>query len=537
MGDKVYLWELDSVRNSVEECRIARETLYRKLLLEGKTVVITCNQLSDGRWLAPILKDEENYKYLLKLFKLGTLVISQYKDIRTVSQYTQNALENALNKGKDFKFSGIAMEKEETYIMQEMYRAICYSNPEQLKADIVDLQHLRESEIDFSEDSELMIKIKANATDGNQLTFSEEVCKYYYLKGMMQTPEKFRVCLEYEIRRLLLVYHYVKLILLLSESKTIDNEPMKNSTKFSTILKYVLDSRQELISETDHIEWKDSFEKAVQEMQNIFSEDSSMQNRSIWYRKIDEQCKKQQISREVHDFQILMVDICYNFTLESSIKGIDCAFDDDDKQGFANEFVYRMNCYYKMYCEGIHKVGKFYKLDDDIEECWNWKQLAEIRKDVYKLENKRGRKKKRISWMHKVKKTQKSISTKVFAGAVLAVVGIDLGVNTLYDVIGNGDQNAIGLVWLSQMGTSDWLNVVQSWCNILGLSIIKVLVVGVIISLIQKRFGLHDILDEIVEWKQKLSNWRMFKTIAKQTGYVQEEMTEITDNHEENYDI
>ena len=110
MGDKVYLWELDSARNSVVECRIARETLYQKLLIEGKTVVITCNQLSDGRWLVPILENEENYQYFLKLFQLGALEISQYGNVRTVSQYTQEALDRASKEQKDFKFSGMAIE-------------------------------------------------------------------------------------------------------------------------------------------------------------------------------------------------------------------------------------------------------------------------------------------------------------------------------------------------------------------------------------------------------------------------------------------
>lgn len=393
-----------------------------------------------------------------------------------------------------------------------MKKVLQYSNPEQLIDDMINLQKLRDGEIDFSDDSELMIKIRNSDDAGNELTFSEQVCKYYDSKGMIQTPEKFRVCLKYEIDRLLLIYRYAKLILFLSESKTVANEPVKNATELSAILEYVINVLPEAIS-TTHVGWKSTFKMAAQELRKIFTDNSSVKSRSTWYDKIDEECSKQQISDEVHDFEILVVDVCYNFTLECSIKGIDSTFDYSDKKRFNDDFINRMNCYYKMYCHGIHKVGKFYKLDDDQKESWNWKQLAQIRDDVYKLDH--SKKQKPMSWLKKVRKTQKNDATKVFIGSTMIFIVVDLVVNGLFDNIKQGGRGILELFMLFQMagsvGSTEWGHVCIEIMYALGSAIVKTLVIGLIISLINKKWDLSDILDIITEWNNKLSNWKMFK--------------------------
>lgn len=45
MNTKVYLWELDSVRNSNAEAECAQRALYRELLERGNTVIVTFNQI------------------------------------------------------------------------------------------------------------------------------------------------------------------------------------------------------------------------------------------------------------------------------------------------------------------------------------------------------------------------------------------------------------------------------------------------------------------------------------------------------------
>lgn len=70
MESKVFLWEMDSVRNSERECQLASEALYRALLVDGNVVVMTFNQLADARWMLPILENEKDYSCLMQLFRM-----------------------------------------------------------------------------------------------------------------------------------------------------------------------------------------------------------------------------------------------------------------------------------------------------------------------------------------------------------------------------------------------------------------------------------------------------------------------------------
>ena len=90
MRKQVYLFELDSVRNSKAEIERAQKALFEEIILNGNSVVLSFNQLSDSRGFLRSLAN-------IHMFELGHLKVAQYYKqdntlVRTASQYFQQAL-------------------------------------------------------------------------------------------------------------------------------------------------------------------------------------------------------------------------------------------------------------------------------------------------------------------------------------------------------------------------------------------------------------------------------------------------------------
>ena len=601
MGDKAYLWELDSVRNSVEECRIAREVLFNTLLVEGKTVVMTFNQLADGKWILPFLKDEESYQYLLKLFQVEAIKLSHYERIQTVSHYVQNALEKALQKRNDFIFSGMDIKKEERYIVQEILETIRYSDPERLMEDMNCLQKWYDNIYDFMANSEQMKPIKQvkdpvsrwrkvlQGQKAEYVSFDIQVCRYYYLKGIMDTPEKFKACLKYEIDRLQIIYRYVKAILFISEKKTLDNKALKTSTSYATIMDFILSGEISKALKDLQSPWVKLFEDAVGEMRTIkdtyqwtsakIRKEKSINNRSVWHNLINSKRKTDQEDlTALRDFEILLADVCYNFTLESSIDGIECLFDkkdDKNKVEFIEDLIKRVDERYNVLFLKNYKIGNAHNVDVNKEECLNWKQLVEIREDVYKLDSTKNH--KPASWSGKVRKTQVSSSVKVFGISVLLFITVNFLGDICYNIIAAMCTDIMNYLKellqtelkllsnypqdLETIWTMLWSLAVQSSLDLMNIDLINILVksidvqivfaentnvcwsvikavvktaikvigAGLIISYIQRKKPL-DILDIITEWRNKLSNWKMFKRKVSETEKLEENLEQKQTN-------
>ncbi len=114
---KVYLYELDSVRNSAAEIQIAQERLFEETVGENKnTVVLSANQLLDGMGFTGALygeKGEENYQTILKLFRSGLVKVCKFTNpatgetVETLSKYWMS------NMGKKhFIVSGMELSSE-----------------------------------------------------------------------------------------------------------------------------------------------------------------------------------------------------------------------------------------------------------------------------------------------------------------------------------------------------------------------------------------------------------------------------------------
>ncbi|MCD8142720.1 MAG: hypothetical protein LUD83_05535 [Clostridiales bacterium] len=93
---KVYLYELDSVRNSPAEIELAQKRLFEEIVGNGNTVVLSLNQLLDGMGFTGALygdKGDENYQTILKLFQSGLVKVCKFTDpdtketIETLEKY------------------------------------------------------------------------------------------------------------------------------------------------------------------------------------------------------------------------------------------------------------------------------------------------------------------------------------------------------------------------------------------------------------------------------------------------------------------
>ena len=124
MNKYVYLFELDSVRNHNKEIEAGQKALYDEIVFNGNTVVLTFNQLVDSRGFFSLLDSENYYNSLLKLFESGAIQISQYGDIRTISQY----LLTSFDQNKEFIYSGWPLKFSQRRLIALIKRSLMYSD-------------------------------------------------------------------------------------------------------------------------------------------------------------------------------------------------------------------------------------------------------------------------------------------------------------------------------------------------------------------------------------------------------------------------
>ena len=79
----VYLYELDSVRNSSQEIQRGQDALFEEIVKKGNTVVLSFNQLTDSEAFLCAIRDEKMYEQMVTLFIQGALKISRYGNVRT----------------------------------------------------------------------------------------------------------------------------------------------------------------------------------------------------------------------------------------------------------------------------------------------------------------------------------------------------------------------------------------------------------------------------------------------------------------------
>ena len=118
MREYVYLFELDSVRKTDEEIIAGQKALYNEIVNNGNIVVLTYNRFFS------LLKDSEYQKYFIRLFENGAIRISQYGDIRSLSQYLINSVESE----KQFIYSALPVKSSQRRLLSLIKRSLLYSD-------------------------------------------------------------------------------------------------------------------------------------------------------------------------------------------------------------------------------------------------------------------------------------------------------------------------------------------------------------------------------------------------------------------------
>ena len=140
MNKSVYLYELDSVRNSKEEIQYAQERMFREIILNGNQVILTMNQLADSRAFLAAIENENTFEPFFELCQMGVIRISQYGTLRTPSQYFQGKIEEFLKKAKETEggksasiYSGVPVAHDDVILLGQLLKGLRYSDPESLR--------------------------------------------------------------------------------------------------------------------------------------------------------------------------------------------------------------------------------------------------------------------------------------------------------------------------------------------------------------------------------------------------------------------
>lgn len=293
----VYLFELDSVRNSAEEIKIGQQALFEEIVINGNQVAISFNQLTDSESFLKMIEDENTYQDIISLFRCGALKVSRYGKFRTASQYIQNAIEKCVKENNDaFLFSGLPVKCTDKELLIEIKETLVY-------ADLTRLEDMRD-------------QCEAGSEEWKRIDY---------------------------------IWKYIRMILILSMEKLAMN-PAKETVRYS-YMDY-MERIRVICGETG----LDIMNRALDilsvcEEQLRAEDETLLYNRTNWVTLMD----KMDADESVFLSEAL-VDLCYNYTIEESIRDVSRHF--KDEAGFRIDFFERLKKYWEEYEKKIHFFHK-----------------------------------------------------------------------------------------------------------------------------------------------------------------------------------
>lgn len=297
MNNSIYLFELDSICKSEYQIELGQKRLFEEILFNGNHVVLSYNQLTDSvAFLTAIYRDHRMYEKIVELFKLGVLKVSPYNDTRTPSQYIQERIALCLeNNLETFLFSSIPLNSgiEHRALLEKMNRALKFS-------DI----GLLEEELETNKD-------KKN--------------------------------LEFLIR-------YVKMVLVLSVENLAKTKSKQNMTvSFIDIMNTIIDNyynkSYEILSIDIDIDIEMFFTAItnLKKIQNVLLVQSmGLNNRSNWIALANNRADNNPLFSDNWDLCEIIINLCYNYTVEQSIHNIHTAYDEIGDEKFFIDFEKRL---------------------------------------------------------------------------------------------------------------------------------------------------------------------------------------------------
>lgn len=288
----VYLFELDSVRKTDEDIIEGQKAIYNEIVQQGNIVVMTYNQLVDSRGFFSLLSNASYYEQLMKLFELGCIRISQFGDVRTITQY----LLDAMDEDKQFIYSALPIKYTQKRLTALLRRSLTFSDLSEISEYF---EGGRRSEAELRD---LFLEVACD--DSGRTLFVKpagEGRPVSELRGILHN-----------------LYYFLSIVLQLSALPQIYIPPRKTDEykeyRMHQILSYALE-----LSFSDIPYWME----AVNIIRGLPCFQAQVDGRSVYYRQILADFKKKEnlegLQKRAFYLAEAVVDLCYNYACEISI--------------------------------------------------------------------------------------------------------------------------------------------------------------------------------------------------------------------------
>lgn len=454
----VYLFELDSVRNSEKEVEIGQKALFEEIAVLGHNVVVSLNQLADSMIFMSIVNDEIAYKSMLQLFEKGIIKVCLYGSYQSASQYIQENLQN-----EKFVFSNLPLKLGSEELKLVINEALKYSS-------LRKLEEIRDKK-------------------GNELYKEQYDCLIRYLSLILFISTKSNIYLQAKDKlRCRTLMNFLKPIMDSCEKLDYLNRKLSEAKigveSFIAAIKELIDVQKEVL------------------MQGAGKEN----NRSNWLAAFESHR-----DTDTKKLAIAILDLCHNYTIESNIEGITLHYIEDEDDSFLDDFMCRLKEYWLIYRSGNRSLGQMStekRFDVVIASCYNlWGNAVRIICPPVLG-----------SWIKRPIVSDEKVSSGSYETIYLEdrkrwkkklwkTFRIRLKMAVIYIVSFFVFNFLIGLIDLGSWG----------WAiNILGGTII----LGVASSVVTKRMDIPDILDSLKYWWWTVKDiWVFYKKVPRDTAY------------------
>ncbi len=345
---RVYLFELDSVRSTDLEIVEGQRALYREIVENGNVVVLTFNQLVDSRGFLSLLTgpleadgqsasnnavevDTPYYTSLMALFKARAIRISQFGDIRTISQYLLNQIDN----NKEFFYSALPLKCTQKRLIALVKRSLIFS-------DLSEIHGFFEKRSDEKREEEQVRRLQDLFCEVREIKNIDGSKTQAVFKSELNTDEQYRILHN--------LYVLLKTVIRLSTLDYIYINPRKpeeyNNLKLVDYLHAVAESVNESSSQAYPVE----YELFVQAM-NVLGKIGESNNRFVYLARLRENSKEDtELDPDVYRYAEAIVNICYNYACEASVRNISKHYNIDEinngmpnKPTFVEDFCHRLS--------------------------------------------------------------------------------------------------------------------------------------------------------------------------------------------------
>lgn len=309
MSKYVYLFELDSVRKTDEEIVKGQKALYNEIVRNGNIVVLTYNQLVDSRGFFSLFDNLDYYKNLIALFENGAIRISQFGEIRTISQYLLNSIED----DKQFIYSALPLKFCQKRLVALMKRSLIYS----------DLSEIYEY---FEGKSRTETELKDLFIEVHGKTLRDTSLSILQMREIIEN-----------------LYWLLSTVLRVSAIHNIYIPPKDPKEYQDFRLHNYLEAVVHFENQEDVL-WNNAID--IIKSLACFGND----NRSVYLRELKQKYKnEQEADKKFYQYAEAIINLCYNYTCEMSICNISKHYNidefhtDDEMLTFQSDFISRLS--------------------------------------------------------------------------------------------------------------------------------------------------------------------------------------------------